>query len=177
MMLLAQPIAGLWLIEPERAEDARGYFARTFCAETFGRRGLPTVWAQCSTSFNLKCHTLRGLHWQAAPHAESKLVRCTRGRIFDVAVDLRPGSATYLQWLGLELSADNGRKLCIPEGCAHGFLTLEADSEVFYQITTPFQPAASRGARWDDPAFRIRWPEMDGLTISERDKNYPDFQA
>jgi dTDP-4-dehydrorhamnose 3,5-epimerase len=175
MILRPQSLAGVWLVEPQRAEDARGHFARTFCAEVFAQQGLPSKWAQCSTSFNHRRGTLRGMHWQAAPHGEGKLVRCTRGAIFDVAVDLRPGSPTYCQWLGVELSAENGRQLYISEGFAHGFVTLEDASEVYYQITAPFVAAASRGARWNDPAFGIRWP-LEPLVISDRDKNFMDFR-
>ncbi len=175
MILKPQLLAGLWLVEPERFEDTRGHFARTFDAAAFGKLNLPTHWEQCSTSFNVRRHTLRGMHWQAVPHAEGKLVRCTRGRIFDVAVDLRPASATFGRWVGLELSADNGRQLYIPEGFAHGFLTLEDASEVFYQITAEFRPESACGARWNDPAFQIKWPVADDLIISDRDKSYPDF--
>jgi len=175
MILKPQSLAGLWLIEPERFEDARGHFARTFDAAAFSQSHLPTYWAQCSTSFNARRHTLRGLHWQAAPHAEGKLVRCTRGRIYDVAVDLRPASATFRRWVGLELSVENGRQLYIPEGFAHGFLTLEDASEVYYQITAEFHPESARGARWNDSAFQVKWPAGDDLIISDRDQRYPDF--
>jgi len=169
-----EALAGVWLVEPQRQEDARGHFARTFCKEVFAQHGLPTNWVQCSVSFNHRRGTLRGMHWQAAPHGEGKLVRCTRGAIFDVAVDLRPSSPTYCRWLGVELSGVNGRQLYIPEGFAHGFVTLEDASEVYYQITTPFVAAAARGARWNDPVFSICWP-MEAMIISEKDRNFADY--
>jgi dTDP-4-dehydrorhamnose 3,5-epimerase len=170
-------VAGAFVVEPERIEDERGSFARTFSVEEFASRGLDTRVDQCSTSFNVREGTLRGMHYQVAPHAESKLVRCTRGAIYDVAVDLRPDSATYLSWLGVELSAENGYALFVPEGCAHGFQTLADASEVLYQISTPFVPAAARGVRWDDPAFGIDWPAPPpgGRTMASRDAGYPDF--
>jgi dTDP-4-dehydrorhamnose 3,5-epimerase len=170
-------VAGVFVVDPERHEDERGYFARTFAIDEFAARGLDTRVDQCSTSFNARAGTLRGLHYQAAPHGEAKLVRCTRGAIFDVAVDLRAGSPTYLRWSAAELSADNGRALFVPEGCAHGFQTLLDDSEVSYQISTPFVPDAGRGVRWDDPAFAIAWPPAPphGRTMSRRDAEYPDF--
>jgi dTDP-4-dehydrorhamnose 3,5-epimerase len=170
------PVAGVHLVEPERIEDERGFFARTFAADEFAARGLDARVAQCSTSFNAKCGTLRGLHYQAAPHGEAKLVRCTRGAIYDVAVDLRPDSPSYRRWTGAELSADNGRALFIPAGCAHGFQTLVDASEVLYQISTAYVPEAARGVRWDDPAFGIAWPPAPahGRILSERDASYPD---
>jgi dTDP-4-dehydrorhamnose 3,5-epimerase len=171
------PVAGVYFAEPERIEDERGFFARTFSAAEFAARGLDTRVEQCSTSFNARRGTLRGLHFQAAPHGEAKLVRCTRGAIFDVAVDLRPDSPSYLRWVGAELSAGNGRALYIPEGCGHGFQTLVDDSEVHYQISTAYVPEAARGVRWDDPAFGIDWPPAPpgGRTMSARDAGYPDF--
>jgi dTDP-4-dehydrorhamnose 3,5-epimerase len=170
-------VAGAFLIDPERIEDERGFFARTFSVEEFAARGLDTRVAQCSTSFNAKAGTLRGMHYQLAPHAESKVVRCTRGAIYDVAIDLRPDSPSYLSWFGLELSAENGHTLFVPEGCAHGFQTLVHESEVQYQISTSFFPAAARGVRWDDPAFGIEWPPAppEGRTMAPRDAAYPDF--
>jgi dTDP-4-dehydrorhamnose 3,5-epimerase len=172
-------VAGAFVVEPERFEDERGFFARTFSVEDFAGRGLDTRVDQCSTSFNAKAGTLRGMHYQVAPQAESKLVRCTRGAIFDVAVDLRPDSASYLSWFGLELSAENGMALFVPEGCAHGFQTLVDASEVHYQISAPFTPEAARGVRWDDPAFGIEWPAAPpaGRTMAPRDASYPDFVA
>lgn len=135
--------------------------------------------AQCSTSFNRCAGTLRGMHYQAEPHAEAKLVRCTRGAIYDVALDLRPRSSTYRHWHGEELSADNGRALFIPEGCAHGFQTLDDDTEILYLISTPYEASAGRGVRWDDPAFGIVWPDpgYTGRILSDRDATYPDYTA
>jgi len=171
------PVSGAYLIEPEPIADERGLFARTFCAEEFARRGLDARVSQCNTSANRRAGTLRGMHYQAAPHGEAKLVRCTRGAIFDVAVDLRPSSSTYLRWAAAELTADNRQAFFIPAGCAHGFQTLADDSEVLYQMSTPFVPGAGRGVRWNDPAFGITWPEPPplGRTISERDRVYPDL--
>jgi dTDP-4-dehydrorhamnose 3,5-epimerase len=170
-------VAGVVVVEPERNEDERGFFARTFSADEFTAHGLDARVDQCSTSFNPRVGTLRGLHYQTAPHGEAKLVRCTRGSIYDVAVDLRSGSPSHLRWVGLELSAENGRALFVPEGCAHGFQTLVEDTEVLYQISTPYVPAAARGVRWNDPAFGIEWPPPpgEGLTMSSRDAQYPDF--
>jgi dTDP-4-dehydrorhamnose 3,5-epimerase len=171
------PVIGAVVVEPTRIEDERGFFARTFSAEEFATRGLDARVDQCSTSFNPRAGTLRGLHYQADPHGEAKLVRCTRGAIYDAAVDLRPGSPTYLRWFGLELSADDRRALFVPEGCAHGFQTLVDATEVLYQISTPYVPEAGRGVRWDDPAFGIEWPPAPagGRTMSQRDAEYPDF--
>ncbi|MGH2714451.1 MAG: dTDP-4-dehydrorhamnose 3,5-epimerase [Thermoleophilaceae bacterium] len=177
MLLRETPVVGAFAVEPQRIEDERGFFARTFSVEEFAKRGLDTRVDQCSTSFNARAGTLRGMHYQLAPHAESKLVRCTRGAIYDVAVDLRTDSSSYLSWFGLELSAENGVALFVPEGCAHGFQTLADASEVHYQISTPFTPKAARGVRWDDPAFGIEWPAAppEGRTMTPRDAEYPDF--
>jgi dTDP-4-dehydrorhamnose 3,5-epimerase len=168
-------IDGVWVIEPERHEDERGFFARTWDPQEFAERGLNPDLAQCSLSFNRARGTLRGLHYQAAPQEEAKLVRCTAGAIFDVAVDLRPGSATFRDWFGVELSAENRLALYVPEGCAHGFLTLADDSEVHYQISQAYVPEAGRGVRWNDPAFGIEWPG-EVVVINERDGSYPDFR-
>ena len=168
-------LAGAWIVDPERLEDERGFFARTFDAAEFARRGLRDAFPQCSVSFNARAGTLRGMHFQAEPHAEAKLVRCTAGAIFDVIVDLRPESPTRLRWLGVELSAANRRALYVPEGFAHGFQTLADASEVFYQISVPYHPASARGVRWDDPAFAIAWPAAERRILSERDRGYPDF--
>jgi dTDP-4-dehydrorhamnose 3,5-epimerase len=168
-------IDGVWVIEPERHEDERGFFARTWDPDEFAERGLNPELAQCSISFNRACGTLRGLHYQAPPHEEAKLVRCTAGAIFDVAVDLRPDSSTFRDWFGIELSAENRLALYVPEGCAHGFLTLADDSEVHYQISQDYVPDAGRGFRWDDPAFAIRWPR-EVVVINDRDRSYADFR-
>jgi dTDP-4-dehydrorhamnose 3,5-epimerase len=175
MIFKGTDIDGVWVIEPERHDDERGFFARTWEPEEFTERGLNSDLAQCSISYNRQRGTLRGLHYQAAPHEEAKLVRCTAGAIFDVAVDLRPDSPTFRDWFGVELSAENRLALFVPEGCAHGFLTLADDSEVHYQISQAYVPDAGRGVRWDDPAFAIRWPSQ-VVVINERDKSYADFQ-
>jgi dTDP-4-dehydrorhamnose 3,5-epimerase len=166
-------VAGAYLIEPEPVADERGFFARTWCREEFLANGLNPGLAQANISFNHRKGTLRGMHYQAAPHAEAKLVRCTRGAIFDVALDLRPGSPTYRRWFGAELSDANRSMLYVPEGCAHGFLTLADATEVAYQMSAPYAPAAARGVRWDDPAFGIEWPG-EVAVINERDASYPD---
>ena len=177
MILTETSIAGAYVIEPEPAGDERGLFARTFDAEEFASRGLDGRVSQCNTSFNPRAGTLRGLHYQAAPHGEAKLVRCTRGAIYDVAVDLRAGSPSYMRWFAAELSAENRRAFFIPDGCAHGFQTLAPDSEVLYQMSTPYVPGSGRGVRWDDPAFAVQWPDPPpgGRTMSERDASYPDL--
>ena len=169
-------IDGVWVLEIERFEDERGFFARTWDTAEFAKRGLNGQLAQCSISFNRVRGTLRGLHYQVPPHAEAKLVRCTAGAIFDVAVDLRPGSSTYCRWFGVELTEQNRSALYVPEGCAHGFVTLADDAEVAYQITEFYAPSAGAGVRWDDPAFGITWP-TDIRVLNERDASYPDFVA
>ena len=170
------PLAGAYLIELEQLEDERGFFARSFCQNEFRARGLDPVIAQCDVSFSRKRGTLRGLHYQAEPHAEAKLVRCTRGAIWDVIVDLRTGSPTARQWHAAELTAENRLSFYIPAGFAHGFQTLADDTEVLYQMSEFYVPASARGVRWNDPAFGIEWPPADRI-ISERDQNYPDFNS
>jgi dTDP-4-dehydrorhamnose 3,5-epimerase len=178
MRFTQTPLPGVWVIELDLLGDERGWFARTFDAEEFRTRGLEPAVVQCNASFNARRDTLRGMHYQAEPHGESKLIRCVRGAIFDVAVDLRSGSPAFCAWHGVELSAENGRALYIPAGLAHGFQTLEHDSEVLYQMGHPYVPEAARGVRWDDPAFEIEWPRAHGSRIvSERDASYPDFSA
>jgi dTDP-4-dehydrorhamnose 3,5-epimerase len=168
-------IGGAWVIEAERLEDERGFFARTWDADEFAERGLNPRLAQCSISYNRSRRTLRGLHYQVAPREEAKLVRCTAGAIFDVVVDLRPESSTFKGWFGVELSAANRLALYVPEGCAHGFLTLDDDCEVHYQISEVYAPEVARGVRWDDPAFGITWPG-EVVVMNERDRSYPDFR-
>jgi len=170
MIFRETALAGVLLIEPERQCDARGHFSRAFCRDEFTAQGLNGAFVQVSTSMNKLRGTLRGLHYQAAPSAEDKLVRVVRGAAFDVAVDLRPGSVTYGGWISAELSADNGRMLYIPPGCAHGFQTLEDDTEILYMIAPNHDPAASRGVRWDDPTLKIAWPIADPI-MSARDRN------
>lgn len=174
MIFTELALKGVYLIEPERLEDERGFFARTFCVQEFSARGLATSVAQCNVSYNSRRGTVRGLHYQASPHEEVKLVRCTAGAVFDVVVDIRPGSLTLKKWFGVELSAENRKMLYIPEGVAHGFQTLNDNTEVFYQMSEFFHPECARGLRWDDPAFQIAWPIGDKI-ISLKDKSYPSY--
>lgn len=170
------PLAGVWVIDLDMISDERGWFARTFDAEEFRAHGMNGEVVQCNASFNVRRHTLRGMHYQAEPYGESKLVRCVRGKIFDVAVDLRRDSATFCAWHGVELGAENRLALYIPAGMAHGFQTLADDSEVLYQMGEHYVPEAGRGVRWDDPAFAIAWPSApEGRIIAEKDRAYPDF--
>jgi dTDP-4-dehydrorhamnose 3,5-epimerase len=169
-------VDGVWVVEPERFEDERGFFARIWDTAEFAQRGMNAGLVQSSISFNGRRGTLRGMHYQAPPHEEAKLVRCTSGAIFDVALDLRAESPTYLRWHGVELSAANRLALYVPEGCAHGFLTLTDDSEVHYLISEFWTPDAGRGVRWNDPAFGIAWPG-DVVVVNDRDRTYPDFQG
>jgi dTDP-4-dehydrorhamnose 3,5-epimerase len=171
----ATALSGAFVVKPERRIDERGYFARTWCQREFADRGLNPQVVQCSTSYNEKAGTLRGMHWQAVPHAEVKLVRCTRGAIWDVIIDLRSGSPSYLRHLGVELSAENGHALYIPEGFAHGFVTRVGGTEVYYQMSEVHEPGAARGARWNDPVFGISWPVTEPI-LHPRDASYPDFQ-
>ncbi len=165
-------LKGAYLINPAPIEDERGFFARTYCKETFKTHGLNPQLEQMSLSYNRKKGTLRGMHYQEAPHAEVKLVRCLKGAIYDVIIDLRPASSTYRHWVGIELTESSYSTLYIPEGFAHGFQTLQDNTEVFYQISAPFVPDASRGIRWNDPAFAITWP-LDIAIISKKDQEYP----
>jgi dTDP-4-dehydrorhamnose 3,5-epimerase len=167
-------LKGAFIINVERLEDERGFFARTWCRQEFETHGLNPGLAQCNISYNRKRGTLRGMHYQAAPHEEAKLVRCTRGAIYDVIIDLRPGSQTFKRWAGLELNEHNRRMLYIPEGFAHGFLTLRDDTEVFYQMSVPYSAEHARGVRWNDPAFGIQWPEEVSI-ISDKDSRLTDF--
>jgi dTDP-4-dehydrorhamnose 3,5-epimerase len=177
MRFIETPLPGAWVIEPQLLGDERGWFARTFDAEEFSAHGLSPSVVQCNASFNARRDTLRGMHYQAEPHGESKLVRCVRGAIFDVAVDLRADSPTRHRWHAVELSAENGRAFYIPAGLAHGFQTLTDDCEVLYQMGHHYVPEAARGVRWDDPEFGIEWPETRGARIvSARDASYPDFR-
>jgi dTDP-4-dehydrorhamnose 3,5-epimerase len=176
MIFHATEVEGAWVVEPERMADERGFFARTWDTDQFAERGLNVVLAQCSVSYSAVRGTLRGMHYQAPPHEEAKLVRCTAGAIFDVAVDLRPASPTFRSWCGVELSAENRLAVYVPEGCAHGFLTLADGSEVSYLISEFWAPDAGRGVRYDDRAFGIEWP-CEIVVINERDRTYPDFEA
>ena len=167
-------LKGAFLVDPERREDERGFFGRVFCVEEFQAQGLETRLVQCSISFNCQKGTLRGMHFQASPFEEVRLVRCTMGVVYDVILDLRPGSSTFKQWQGIELNADNRRMVYIPRGFAHGFLTLADDSELFYQMSEYYHPEAVQGVRWNDPAFNIHWPLPISL-ISDKDLNNKDF--
>jgi dTDP-4-dehydrorhamnose 3,5-epimerase len=167
-------LKGAFIIEPERLEDERGFFARTWCEREAAAYGFTPRWVQTNISFNKKKGTLRGLHYQAAPYEEAKMVRCTMGMIYDVIVDLRADSQTFMQWFAVELTAENRKALFIPEGLAHGFLTLEDNTEVFYQMSEFYAPEYARGVRWNDPAFGIQWP-AEVQIISERDRQYPSF--
>jgi dTDP-4-dehydrorhamnose 3,5-epimerase len=165
-------LSGAYVIEPERLKDERGFFARVFCQNEFKAQGLNPCVAQCSISFNRRKGTLRGMHYQAPPHAEAKLVWCTAGAICDVILDLRLGSPTFKQWVAVELAAQERKMLYIPEGLAHGFQTLQDDTEVFYQMSEFYHPECARGVRWNDPTFSIDWPLPDPF-MSNRDKTYP----
>ena len=172
MKFQESPLAGAYTIEMDRLEDERGFFARSYSAEEFAARGLPAAMPQSSVSFNARRGTLRGLHYQAEPHAEDKLVRCTAGAIYDVIVDLRPDSPTARRWFGVELTAANHRSLFVPKGLAHGFMTLRDDTEVLYMISVPYAPGFERGLRWNDPAIGISWPTAPSV-VSARDAAYP----
>jgi dTDP-4-dehydrorhamnose 3,5-epimerase len=174
MKFLRTEISDVFIIEPERHKDNRGFFARTFCEQEFAAQGIVFNPVQSNISNNEKAFTLRGMHYQIKPYEEIKLVRCSAGRIFDVAVDIRPQSSSYKKWIGVELSRENGLALYIPPGCAHGFLTLEDHSDVFYQMSPAFMPGQDRGFHWNDPEFEISWPTTPEV-ISEKDFNLPNF--
>lgn len=174
MRFIDTGLAGAWLIEVEPAADSRGLFARTYCEREFAAQGISFRVVQCNTSYNALRHTLRGMHYQQGAAVEDKLVRCTMGAVYDVIVDLRPGSATRLRWYAAELTAENRRMIYVPKGFAHGFKTLADATEVFYQMSEFYQPDAARGVRWNDPALAIRWPEGEPR-LSERDRSYADL--
>ena len=174
MKFIETKLKGAYLIEPEKKADERGFFARVWCQKEFEERGLNPRLVQCNISFNKKKGTLRGMHYQVAPFAEAKLVRCTRESIYDVIIDLRPESFTFKQHFAVVLSEENHNMLFIPEGFAHGFQTLEEDTEISYQMSEFYSPEHARGVRWNDPAFGIKWPLADPI-ILERDRKYPDF--
>jgi len=175
MLFQETMLAGVFEIHLEPKTDERGFFARTWCRQEFEQQGLNPNLVQCSMSSNPRKGTLRGVHYQTGRYAEAKVVRCTKGAIYDVALDMRPHSATFLQWIGAELTALNQHALYIPDGCAHAFLTTQDETEVFYQMSEFFHPGAARGVRWNDPAFNIDWPGMVEV-ISDRDRSYPDFE-
>lgn len=174
MIFTETDLGGAFLIDLERREDERGFFARAWCAREFSENGLSTELVQCNLSSNRQTATLRGMHYQEAPYAEVKVVRCTRGAVYDVIIDLRPDSTTYGRWIGVELSAENGRMLYIPEGFAHGYETLVDGTETFYQVSEFYTPGAERGVRWDDPTFGIHWP-LEPQVISQKDRSWPDY--
>ena len=167
-------IEGLLLIEPERHTDNRGYFARSFCEQELKQQGIAFHIRQSSVSFNPHQGTLRGMHFQLHPKPEAKIVRCVRGKAFDVVIDLRKNSSTYLRWVGMELSEKNGSSFYIPIGCAHGFLTLQPDTEMLYMMDMDYDAASSGGVRWDDKAFGIKWPSQPTL-MSDKDASWPDY--
>jgi dTDP-4-dehydrorhamnose 3,5-epimerase len=175
MIFTETKIKGVYIIEPELLTDERGFFARSFCKEEFQKYGLETDIVQCNISCNKKKGTLRGMHYQVPPYEEEKIVSCTKGSIYDVVVDLRRESSTYCQWVATELSKKNFKLVYIPKGCAHGFQTLEDDAMVYYQMTEFFHPECTRGVRWDDPVFKIDWPIIQKMIISEKDRNNKDL--
>ncbi|OLE53303.1 MAG: dTDP-4-dehydrorhamnose 3,5-epimerase [Acidobacteria bacterium 13_1_20CM_3_53_8] len=174
MIFTETRLKGAYIIEPERMEDERGFFALSWSEREFKAHGLDARLLECNISFNMRRGTLRGMHYQVAPHAQAKLVRCTRGAIYDVAVDLRPESETFKQWVAVELSARNCLQFYIPAGLAHGFQTLEDETEISYQMSEVYAPKCAGGVRWNDTAFSIEWPEMERI-ITDRDAQYPDF--
>jgi dTDP-4-dehydrorhamnose 3,5-epimerase len=175
MKFLETKLKGAYVVEIEPIADQRGFFARSWCQQEFRDRGLNSNLVQCNISFNIKKGTLRGMHYQVAPHEEAKLVRCTQGSIYDVIIDIRPESVTFKSWFGIELNAVNRKMLYIPEGFAHGFQTLENNTEVFYQMSEFYHPSGARGIRWDDPEFQIKW-RLEHKIISERDLSYSFWQ-
>ena len=175
MIFRETKLSGAYVIEPERISDERGFFARTWSQKEFSDEGLISDLLECNVSFNRKRGTLRGMHYQRAPNAQAKLVRCTMGAAYDVAIDLRPDSPTFKQWVAVQLSGENHLMFYIPEGFAHGFQTLEDDTEIFYQMSRGYAPESAQGVRWNDPAFGITWPSALERTIIERDHEYSDF--
>lgn len=174
MIYTKTELAGATIVDPERRADDRGWFARLYCEREFAQHGLPVRVAQTNMSLTRRKGTLRGMHFQAAPYAEDKLVRCVQGAIWDAIVDLRPDSPTYCRWIGVELSEANGRALLVPKGFAHGFVTLTDDCAVTYQVSEFYTPSAERGMRWNDPVADIRWP-VPVVDMSDKDRNWPDY--
>ncbi len=175
MKFHATKLPGVFEIHLEPMRDERGFFARTWCRSEFHEHGLESALVQCNISFNTRKGTLRGMHYQAAPFVETKLVRCTQGAICDVVLDLRPQSPTFKEWIAVTLTAESRNMVYVPKGCAHGFLTLQDETEVFYQMSEIYNAESARGVRWNDPSFGIAWPEKVEV-ISDRDRNYPDFK-
>lgn len=176
MKFTETPLRGAYLVEIEKLTDHRGFFARSWCQNEFAGHGLTPHVAQANVSFNNTKGTLRGMHYQLPPYGESKLIRCTRGALYDVIIDLRPDSETYMRWFGAELTADNYRMLYVPEQFAHGFQTLEDNTEAVYQVSQFYTPGAEQGIRWSDPTFNIYWP-LEVRVISEKDSRWPEFRA
>lgn len=176
MIFTKTKLEGAYIIDVEKREDERGFFARTFCANEFAEAGLEDKFVQANMSFNYKKGTLRGMHFQKAPYQEDKLVRCTKGALFDVIIDLRKDSPTFKQWIGVELTEENRRALFVPKGFAHGYITLEDNTEINYMVTQFYTPAADSGVRFDDPVFGIEWP-VEITSVSEKDKNHPNFEG
>lgn len=174
MIFLETELQGAFIIKLEKFKDERGFFARSWCRREFENQGLNPNLVQCNISFNRKKGTLRGMHYQAPPYEEAKLVRCTMGAIYDVIIDLRPDSSTFKKWISVEMTSENRKMIYVPEGVAHGFITLEDNTEVFYQMSEFYAPDSARGIRWNDPVFNIQWP-IEPTTLSERDQNFFDF--
>jgi dTDP-4-dehydrorhamnose 3,5-epimerase len=168
-------LKGAFIIELEKIVDDRGFFSRAWCQKEFKAHGLNPNVVQCNLSFNTSKGTLRGMHYQIAPHEEAKIIRCTRGKVYDVIIDLRPQSPTYLRWAGFELSSENRKMLYVPESFAHGYLTLADNTELFYQVSRFYSPESECGIRWNERAVNIKWPRTNGLIITDKDKNWPDF--
>lgn len=176
MIFQKMKLDNAYIIDLEKIEDHRGYFSRAWCKKEFQQWGLNANIVQTNLSSNKRKGTLRGLHYQVAPYSEAKTIRCLKGRIYHVIVDLRPDSLTYLKWQGIELTAENKRMLYMPGGFAHGYQTLEDDSESIYSVSEYYSPDSARGIRWNDPLFGIKWPISDNVTLSEQDRNWPDFK-
>lgn len=168
---------GAFILEPEQFKDERGFFARSWSEQELAALGLESRFVEGNISFNNQAGTLRGMHYQTAPFGQAKLIRCTRGSIYDVGVDLRPDSKTFMDWVGVELSAENRLMLYLPGEFAHGYLTLEDNTEVYYEVTKDYAPEAARGFRWDDPGFGIQWPQVGPLKVNDRDRGYPNFKS
>jgi dTDP-4-dehydrorhamnose 3,5-epimerase len=175
MLFKSTPIKGAWIVDLEKIGDERGFFARAWCADEFKNQGITSNLHQANISYSSKKGTLRGMHYQIPPHSEMKAIRCIRGALFDVIIDLRQESATYKKWFGYELNQDNKKMLIVPEGCAHGFLTLSNDCEALYFVSSPFNQDSERGLRWDDPSFNIKWP-FNPIEISHKDKSWSNYE-
>jgi dTDP-4-dehydrorhamnose 3,5-epimerase len=177
MLFTETNLPGVYIVELQKLEDSRGFFARTWCQKEFAAHGLKFNIVQCNMTFSLRQGTLRGMHYQVAPYEEAKLLQCLQGAVYDVSIDLRPASPTYKHWIGLELTAENHTMLYLPEGVAHGYQTLCDNTQMFYQVSQFYQPEAERGVRWNDPAFGITWPETEHRLLSIKDQNWPDFES